>query len=353
MTDQLALKNLNKIFMKVPRLNINESEKIVIFSDIHLGNGGRGDDFKKNSGLFKFVLENYYLRNNYKLVLNGDIEDLYKYPIKKVVRAWPEVFQLFEEFRKRNHLYKIVGNHDYELVDLKYPDINKNILRGLKLNFKNDTIFVYHGHQTSDFFDTYNKLSVYIVRFLVNPLKIKNTTFTLNSKKIFNTELRSYKFAANKKIISIIGHTHKPLFESLSKKDDLSYRIENLIRKYPSANEKKKQKIRKQVNKYKNELQALGMRNEQPHLRSKLHDDELLVPSLFNSGAVLGKRGFTCIEIYQGRISLVYWFDRNDSKRYIKYKGVTTEKFGETNFYKAILKSATLENIFTRIKLLA
>jgi hypothetical protein len=44
-----------------------------------------------------------------------------------------------------------------------------------------------------------------------------------------------YGFSSRRKIVSIIGHIHRPLFESLSKIDTLKYRIEQLCRHYPLA----------------------------------------------------------------------------------------------------------------------
>ena len=44
-----------------------------------------------------------------------------------------------------------------------------------------------------------------------------------------------YGFARQKKIMALIGHTHRPLFESLSRLETLKIEIENLCRKYPQA----------------------------------------------------------------------------------------------------------------------
>jgi UDP-2,3-diacylglucosamine pyrophosphatase LpxH len=318
-----------------------------------MGNGGSRDDFSPNSALFYYILKNYYLKNGFRLVLNGDIEELYKFKMSSIMSNWNRVYDLLNEFKENNGFYKIIGNHDYELQFMSRNGINANILAGLKLDYKSNKIFIYHGHQSANYLDSYNRLSLYIVRYLLYPLRIKNITFALNSKKIFLTELRSYEFASRRKMISIIGHTHKPLFESLSKRDTLTYNIENLLRKYPRAKkEKKKRKIKKNIQKFSKELKNLSEKRI-INLRTKVYNDGLLVPSLFNSGAVIGKRGLTAIEISGGKISLVYWFDRKKSRRYIKYKGIDTEPLGNSDYYKATLKEENLEYVFTRIQLLA
>ena len=352
MKDRLRFKYLNQLYQVTPEIKIDNSDRIVIFSDLHIGTGGSNDDFRKNAELFGHILKNYYLLKDYILILNGDIEELYKFSLKNIKARWDKIYQIFKEFADSNSFYKIFGNHDYDLQFMKDRDNNRNIREAVKLNYYNNHLFIYHGHQVSDFLETYNKFSRSIVRFIAKPLRIGNSALAVDSKKIFTTELKSYEFASRKKIISIIGHTHKPLFESMSKKDDLKFRVENLIRKYPAADDKKKKKIEKKIQNCKNELLSINGSDEVT-LRSVIHNDGLLVPSLFNSGSVIGKRGITCIEISHGCISLIYWFDKSKSNRYIKYKGVETEQLGNSNFYKALLKKENLNNLFTRIKLLS
>lgn len=64
---------LERLYDKVQQINITDDDKFVIFSDIHLGNRGRKDDFLHNSELFIRVLKEHYLEKGYKLILNGDI----------------------------------------------------------------------------------------------------------------------------------------------------------------------------------------------------------------------------------------------------------------------------------------
>lgn len=352
MKSKNIFKYLDHLLKTSPSIEISNKDNFVIFSDLHIGNGGSNDDFKTNAELFEFALEYYYLKQDYKLILNGDIEELYKFSVSSIINYWGRVYGLFKKFSDKGQLIKIFGNHDYEVQKDKGHEVNNSLLEAVKLRYSNNIIFIYHGHQVSDYLETYNKFSRSIVRFIANPLRISNGALTIDSKKIFNTELRSYKFAASKKIISIIGHTHKPLFESQTKKDDLKYRVEKLIAKYPSSDEKKKKKIEKKVKVYIKELKGLKD-SDNITLRSVIHNDGLLIPSLFNSGSVIGKRGITCIEISKGFISLVYLFDKSKSKRYIKYKGVDTYRMGNTDFYKAVLKKESLNHLFTRIKLLS
>ncbi len=348
------IQDLNKLFDQSPTIKIKKSDNYVIFSDLHLGSGNGRDDFLKNASLFQYILEYYYWSNNYKLILNGDIEELYKFRIKEIIEAWSYLYELFKKFYQKGDLVKIVGNHDWEIWKKKLHTINDELYEAIRLIYQNNSIFIFHGHQSSNFLERYNPISMLFVRYGAKFLGIENPTLSVNGKKISITEQNTYQFSIYKKIISIIGHTHKPLFESMSRKDTLKYNIEKLIRKYPFVSLEKKRKIRKLISKFKKELQNLDVHKYNTTLiNDNIFTGEPVVPCLFNSGSVIGKRGITCTEISNGKISLIYWFDENRSNRYLNYKGISTENLHSTSYYKAILKSERLEYIFNRIKLLA
>lgn len=344
---------LKKLFSKSTEITANTEDKFVIFSDLHLGDGGRKDDFKHNADLFKYVVKNNYLPKNYNLILNGDIEDLYKFDIHSIYKYNKEIYDLFELFNAKKQFYKLIGNHDYTLLTSKYPDINKRLYQSLRLNYQNNTIFIYHGHQVSNFIDDFNYLSYFLIRFIVSPLNIKNSEISINNSNKFKTEMRAYKFSASKKIISLIGHTHRPLFESLSRIDTLNMRIEHIMRKINKLNDEDRVRYLNILNEYKTQILSLYKKNGQFNLRNGIYNEQLLIPCLFNSGSGIGKRGITCIEIRKEKIALVYWFDKNRSDRYLKDEDIKSKQLNDSNFYKAIIKSEPLSYIFNRINLLA
>src|SRR4030042_5457763 len=135
------LNSLNKSSIEIP---INNNDKIVIFSDMHLGNGKRNDDFKKNSDLFHYVLKNYYLKNDYTLILNGDIEELLRTSYQKIKKKWQNIYQLFDSFNNKKRLYKIFGNHDYELKFRKDLQKEYNLYESIILDYKGNKIFIFH-----------------------------------------------------------------------------------------------------------------------------------------------------------------------------------------------------------------
>lgn len=345
-------KKLNALYESCSRINITNKDKYVIFSDVHLGNGGYQDDFKQNSKLFKQILTQYYLPRNYKLILNGDIEELYKFKLQQITNAWYDVFAIFNEFRNKDSLIKIFGNHDYALHRHFFNEHSLNLFEGVRLEYKDNSIFIYHGHQTTNFFEDYFRLSSMFGRYVLNPIGYKNVTLPIDDESKISTEEIAYQFSSHKKVVSIIGHTHRPLFESHSKIDSLKMKIELLLNELHTKKNSNNEKLIESIKLHKIDLDKLYNEKLKSNNRSSIYNEKLMIPCLFNSGSVIGKRGATGIEIKNGKIALVYWFDEYRSKRYLDYDGVTSKRLGTTSFHKAILKKESLDNIFLRIKLL-
>ena len=358
---------LQRLFDSSPILELSASDRLVVLSDLHLGDGGSRDDFLSNGELLAEVLRRYYLRRNFSLVLNGDIEELQRFPFEEIVERWQVLYELFSQFASKTAVYRIVGNHDAGLWHLDLRALGQSLLASLRLSFGPDTIFIFHGHQATIFFERFNDVSGFFLRHFANRLNIRNIPVLYESTKRYRTEHRVYGFSSARKIVSIIGHTHRPLFESLSKIDSLKFRIEQLCHDYPAVSPRARLAIEKVVEGYKSELKRLWEKDRRDGMRSGLYNEHLSVPCLFNSGCAIGKRGVTAIEIAEGRISLVHWFDRRRSRRYLDHDGARAgrrvadfpsegsevERLDETEYYRTVLKKDRLEYVFSRIKLLA
>jgi UDP-2,3-diacylglucosamine pyrophosphatase LpxH len=341
---------LEKIYRDSKRISITKNDKIIIFSDLHLGNGRFNDSFTPNANLFQQILTENYLEKDYTLILNGDVEELYKFSINNIKKKWSSLYLIFDEFISKNKFFKIFGNHDYELKINHSLHLNYQLYESIILDYYSNELFVYHGHQTAPIIEQYSKIIIFFVKYLFR--LVGNDSVPIDNNKKYLTEATAYKFSIEKKIISILGHTHRPLFESLSKIDSLKITIEHLINKYLKVDDVKKNKISQQIQKYKEEFEKVFDNKNNYLTINSLYNNRLMVPCLFNSGAVTGKRGITGIEINKGFISLVYWFDINRSKRYLNYKNVEYKRLKKTNFFKAVLKRDNLDYLFTRIKLL-
>ena len=352
MTDSIIQDKLNDVFEKSEIIPLNEHKRIIVFSDLHMGNGSSTDDFQKNSELFYRVLHDYYLKKDYTLILNGDIEELQRFTLQKIEIRWADLYELFDEFDAKGCLFKTVGNHDYELYSIRNRKHPYRLYPAIKLKWNDNYILVLHGHQASNYFEQLHTLIGHLLRYVANPLKIKNRSVAHNSRKKFKTEREVYAFGCSRKIITMIGHTHRPLFESLSKIDELKYRIENLVRKYPGSDTSIRKEIEEQVEKYKTVLAHLYEKHEETSLLSSLYN-QLVIPSLFNSGCVIGKRSITGLEIDDGKIALVQWFNgiRNERKVEPREKAGVI-RLADTDVCKVELKKETLEYVFARIMLL-
>ena len=161
-----------------------------------------------------------------------------------------------------------------------------------------------------------------------------------------------YEFSSKEQIVSIIGHTHRPMFESMSKSDHILFEIERLCRKFPKQEEARQTEIREKINDLRSELSYLERKKKRRNHAPSLYNSNLVVPCMFNSGTVIGKRGMTCLELKANKISLIHWFDKSVSERYLQYPSFHARQLLDTNIFKVVMKSDTLDYTFSRINLL-
>jgi len=351
-TNKVVYENLDKIFEEAPSFELKRKDKYVIFSDLHMGDGGSTDDFKSNSDLFKTALNDYYLGGSYSLILNGDVEELQRFKLKKIVERWKEVYELFDLFHQHTRLLKTIGNHDLELGLLKEKPYGYDLLEAFKLKHKKNHLFFFHGHQASKKYQKHNLLIGFTLKYFANPLGIKNYSVAHSSKKQYKIEKRAYHYSAYRKIVSVIGHTHRPLFESLHKVERLKYKIEQLCRDYAADKAMRTEETKDAIKANKKDLKKYYKQVRDTNYQNYVYNTIFHIPCLFNSGCVIGKRGMTCLEIENGMIRLVHWFDGNISKKYLQQSGYSPEPLGETGFYRMVVNEETLDYVFTRIKFL-
>jgi hypothetical protein len=165
-------------------------------------------------------------------------------------------------------------------------------------------------------------------------------------------EKQAYEFSQRNNCISIIGHTHRALFESLGRFDYIKYEIERLCRDYPSSAPEVQERIRSEVSSLRMELWKLKRSERRDVLRESLYGDELPVPCLFNSGSAISRKGINAIELDQGSISLVYWFTEGEGRKFVGRGGYPVERLGETRYHRAVLNQDRLDYIKARIELL-
>lgn len=333
-----------------PAIALEDDGRYVFLSDLHLGDGGSGDDQEPNRGLLIAMLKGWYLERGYTLILGGDIEDLQKFSLRRIEKAWNDLYVVFNAFAEKKRLFKLVGNHDLGLLREHHPFA---LHHGLRLERKGRTLFCFHGHQASPFFEKYGFLGNLIVRYLAKPLKLKNSNISGDSRKRFKAERKIYRASKKLGIVSICGHTHRPLFESLSKYDDLRMSIELLLREYPDADSAQRARIAELVGIYKNEFERLGKKDLKFALSRSLYEKKaLLIPCVFNSGCATGKHGISCLEIEAGKIRLSHWARKGNARTYLEKEALRVDGLDQSDCARYTLRETDLDGVFARIDLL-
>ena len=377
---------LQGLFDTSPSFPLTTSSRLLVLSDLHLGDGSGRDDFLPNGDLLREILQRHYLPRGSALVLNGDVEELQRFSLARIRSRWGSLYEQFEAFSAGAGLHRIVGNHD-EALWRHAPGPDGAVLRaGVRLAYGAETLFVFHGHQATIFFERFNELSGFFLRHFANRLRIRSAPAHYESTRRYRTEHRVYEFSTSRRIVSVIGHTHRPLFESLSRADSLRARIEQLCREYPAVPARVRREIEEMVQGYKEEL---AMVSEREGRSGSLYGDSLPIPCLFNSGCAVGNRGLTAIEIEDGHIALVHWFDsrlgdrrrradrprdggrrpgrdalvppgepdrrgdRRGQRSRNPPRAESTHRLGDSPFYRSVLKRDRLDYVFSRIRLLA
>jgi len=333
-------------------LDISGGGRVLIISDLHMGTGKR-DDLAHNGELLSSLLKSYYFEQGWYLVLNGDIEDIHRHTLDRIEERWAKLCRIFDLFAKHNRLFKLIGNHDEGLLlkkTYRYP-----LREMLRIETGVIPAYVYHGHQSSKIYGAFNKLMGVGIRYFLTPFGIRNISSGRNPLRRFAVEKAAYDFSLKNNCISIIGHTHRPLFESLGRFEYVRFEIEGLCRRYPFSSGEEQKKIEAEVSSLRLELGKLKRKDRRDMLRQSLslYGDQMPVPCLFNSGCAIGDKGLNAIELSAEEISLVYWFAKGKGKKFVDRGGYDIEKLGDSEYRRVVLNTDRLESILARIKLLA
>lgn len=343
--------NLKKIFASAKSISISDHPSIVIFSDLHMGTGGRRDEFKANEVLFKRTLKEYYLEQDYSLVLNGDVEELHKYPYRKIRNHYDDIYNIFLGFQDKDQFFKIIGNHDDKIGSYMQRCQPHCLYDAVKIEGFKRELYIYHGHQAAQRYIQFNDWNEWFIKYVAKPLGIKNWAKAHDNDRQIKVEHKLYEFSLNEGIISLVGHTHRPLFESLSESDLARFFIEYNLRRYSWAHEKEKHQIADEIKRLKEYFNILTT-HRGGEIQSCVYSSQIPVPCLFNSGAVLGKRGMTCLELTPDKISLVHWFDENVKKKFINMSGRTPSQPVGKGIYRLVIRERDMRYITDCIDLL-
>jgi UDP-2,3-diacylglucosamine pyrophosphatase LpxH len=299
----LNLKN-SKLLLEL-RMSL-QKERFIVFSDHHKGGKNGADDFRTNESNYLKALA-YYHREGFSLVQLGDCEELWENSIFTVIKQNRKTFEAEKKFIERNAFYKVFGNHDAfwqfdPLANFYLKEMYGEAIptyEGLLLLPEGSPIrlFLTHGHQGDKSSDG-NWLSAAFVTYVWGPLQallsINTNTPSANTqlKSLHNRYMQQWG-AAQPDLLLITGHTHQPVFESLT-------HLERLLMQLNEAkaigNEETITRINAEIPRRKREYDVV-----QPDFAN-------MSPSYFNTGCCCFNNGtITGIEIENSCIRLIKW----------------------------------------------
>lgn len=282
--------------------------KFIIFSDQHKGARNGADDFMACEAAYLQALD-FYRQQGFHLIALGDCEELWENSWQAVKKSQPASFAKEKSFIAANAFTKIFGNHDLlwnndplapvflkEVYDVSVPVYEGVVLKTV-VGGKVIRIFCTHGHQGDEMSDG-NWFAKFFVARIWAPLQAfvrinPNTPAYDDGLKTVHNALMQQWSAAQKSLLLVTGHTHQPVFESLT-------HLERLYRRLLFARRGQKP-------------DAITSLEAQIAFRKRAYktisEDYLsLQPSYFNSGCCCFADGdITGIEIAGATLRLVKW----------------------------------------------
>ena len=306
--DELCRDITTGISKKGLLLQFNEQDQYIVFSDQHKGARNGADDFMNAEPAYLAALD-YYFNYGYKLISLGDSEELWENSLSKVKKFNSATFEAEKKFIPTNSFFKVVGNHDlywandpfawWQLRNIYGQDVKMH--EGLVLQTviagKRFDIFLTHGHQ-GDASSDGNWFSKFFVARIWGPLQAylkinPNTPAYDEQKKTAHNHIMYLWSSEQRGKILITGHTHQPVFGSLT-------HLERLYKKFLVA-----QKANDEVAVKEAEQE---IRKREREYKSVAIDYLSMLPSYFNSGCCCFRDGdITGIEICKGKILLIKW----------------------------------------------
>jgi len=314
--DKAIIKRLNELYtgdeQNIKKLPLDANDKYALFSDLHLGDRGKADNFVHNEETMIFAL-NYYKNNGYSIILLGDVEEFWQFDFIKIYDRYEKsIYKLLRSFAD-NKVHRIFGNHDIEWKRPPDPILSKEtVSQGVpEAIMLDDYIFLIHGHQGDLLCDKNVWFSSFLARCLkpfvpiAKVLGYENRSAT-KSQIPKNRERLYYNWAKVNQVILICGHTHNAIFASRSYYWWLKKQIKQKEseKKRSSKDKMKLKELSKDIKKLKRDLREEKRMGRDPN---RLATRGKPLPCYFNTGCGLYKKGITNIEIEGDKIRLIKW----------------------------------------------
>ncbi len=280
-------------------------DRTIILSDVHKGDRQPGtDDFAHNEQVYCEALR-YYLDHDYRLILNGDIEEGWKNNYADIIAAYESTaFALEREFALRDRYVRIYGNHDQEWANPLFVQRTLTPVLGRPIRvypavFLGDRLFIVHGHQGELNADRRAWLSRRVVRYIWRPLQ---QAFGLNlnhasgdAAAYRDRDHYLFEWANAHRLLLVAGHTHRALLRPFFLSDQFRLIQDRLVRKLSGTSDPY---LRDRLS---STIERLNRLLQSPP------DDSNPATNYFNEGCCVHTDGLTGIEIEQGEVRLIRW----------------------------------------------
>ena len=289
-------------------------DKFVILSDQHKGARDGADIFALAEKNYLAALDHYY-KSDFFYINLGDSEELWENLLVTVKRHNKATFDMEKKFLLQKKFIKIFGNHDLYWDNDPLAAFNLEKIYGepvtiyegalLKTNIKGKLleIFMTHGHQ-GDLQSDGNWFSKWFVSDIWGPfqsyLRVNPNTPANNDELKTAHNRMMYQWSSKRKnMLLITGHTHQPVFKSLT-------HIEKLYHELEMA---KQQKDQQTIDKVKKQITSRENKGD------KIPNFTGYLDTYFNSGCCCFDDGdMTGIELENGCIRLVKWQYKSNKK---------------------------------------
>jgi predicted phosphodiesterase len=295
---------------KLRRIDLHsDNHRIIIFSDQHRGTRNGSDNFATCENSYNTALD-YYNSEKFYYINLGDCEELWENNMFGIAKHNKAVYEREQLFLLRNAYCKVFGNHDlfWDNDPLSLYWLKKiygksfRVFAGVlvRLYFSSTAhldIFCTHGHQGDKQSDG-NVFSKWFVSYIWGPLQdflalnTNSPSTNDNLKTLHNLMMYDWS-ASQKNILLVTGHTHQPVFNSLTHLERLYQQLERARANQDAVTA---QKIETEIPRRKREYDFVN------------RSFDSMKPTYFNSGCCCFDDGtITGIEISDGYIRLIKW----------------------------------------------
>jgi predicted phosphodiesterase len=284
-----------------------QTGKFIILSDQHKGARDDMDIFALAEDNYLAALD-HYNKHQFFYINLGDSEELWENLFITIKRHNKTTFESEKQFLSRNAFLKIFGNHDLywdndplaavSLLQIygQQIKIHEGVILQTQVNDKPLNIYLTHGHQ-GDLQSDGNWFSKWFVSDIWAPfqayLRINlNTPANNDQLKTDHNRLMYEWIAGRENTLLITGHTHQPVFRSLTHLEKLYDQLTKARKGGDTA-----------------AIATIQHQITQRHIKGDVVPDfSAYHPTYFNSGCCCFDDGdITGIEIADGFIRLIKW----------------------------------------------